>query len=83
MLEPKAVELKPGPIPPSCLGPDGKIRHMTNEEHRQYVESVRRRLIEIAQIPSDPNDPPDEEWMRGIDEMRPHRPLFKLWTTIV
>jgi hypothetical protein len=29
MLEPKAVELKPGPIPPSCLGPDGKIRHMT------------------------------------------------------
>jgi hypothetical protein len=20
---------------------------------------------------------PDEEWMRGIDEMRPHRPLFK------
>jgi hypothetical protein len=24
MLEPNAVELNLGPIPPSCLGPDGK-----------------------------------------------------------
>ena len=77
MLEPGAVEMKLGSIPPSCLGPDGKLRHMTEEEHRQYIESARRRLAEIAQIPGDPNDPPDEEWMRGIDEMRPHRPLFK------
>jgi hypothetical protein len=77
MLEPRAVELKLRSIPQSCLGPDGKLRHMTEEEHRQYIESARRRLAEIAQIPGDPNDPPDEEWMRGIDEMRPHRPLFK------
>jgi hypothetical protein len=77
MLEPKTVELKLGPIPLSFLGTDGKIHHMTEEEHRQYIESARRRLVEITQIPSDPNDPPDEEWMRGIDEMRPHRPFFR------
>ena len=63
MLEPGAVEMKLGSIPRSCLGPDGKLRHMTEEEHRQYIESARRRLAEIAQIPGDPNDPPDEEWM--------------------
>ena len=66
-----------GPLPPSGLGPDGKLLRMTDEEHRQYIESARRRLREIAEIPDGPNDPPDEEWMRGIDEMRPHRPLFK------
>ena len=71
MPEPKAVELKLGPIPASCLGSDGKIRHMTEEEHRQYIESVRRRLVEIAQIPDDPNDPPDEEWMRGEANQTP------------
>jgi hypothetical protein len=77
MLEPKAVESTLGPIPPSCLRPDGKIRHMTEEEHRQYIESVRRRLVEIAQTPADPNDPPYEEWMQAIDERRPHGPLFR------
>jgi hypothetical protein len=50
---------------------------MTEEEHRQYIESARRRLAEIEQILDDPNDPPDEEWMRGIDALRPHRPQFK------
>jgi hypothetical protein len=50
---------------------------MTEEEERQYIDSARRRLKEIAEIPDGPNDPPDEEWMRGIDEMRPHRPLFQ------
>ena len=67
----------PSKFPPSGLGPDGKLRRMTEEEHRRYIESARRRLAEIAEIPNDPDDPPDEEWMRGIDEMRPHRPLFK------
>ena len=40
---------------------------MTEEEHRQYIESALRRIDEIEQIPDDPNDPPEEEWMRGID----------------
>jgi hypothetical protein len=83
-MEPEDLDAKP-PIlkvklessPPSCLGPDEKLKRMTEEEHHQYIESARRRLREIEQIPNEPNDPPDEEWMRGIDEMRPHRPQFR------
>ncbi len=77
MKEPKTVELKLGPLPPSCLGPDGKFREVTEEERRKRLESARRRLREIAEIPNDPDDPPDETWMRAIDELRPHRPVFK------
>jgi hypothetical protein len=76
-MERKILDIRLGPLPPSCRGPDGKLRQMTEEEHRQYIESARRRLTEVEPIPDDPNDPPDEEWMRGIDAMRPHRPLFK------
>jgi hypothetical protein len=50
---------------------------MTEEERRRSLESARRRLSEIAEVPNGPDDPPDEEWMSGIDEMRPHRPLFQ------
>ena len=50
---------------------------MTEEEHRQYIESALRRIDQIEQILDEPNDPPEGEWMRGIDAMRPHRPLFK------
>ena len=76
-MERKAIESKLGPRPPSCLGPDGKFREETEEERKKLLESARRRLREIAKIPNDPNDPPDEEWMRAIDELRPHRPVFK------
>ena len=65
---------KIGPVPPSGLGPDGKPRVMTEEEHREYIESAHRRIDAIEHIPDDPDDPPDEEWMRVIDELRPHRP---------
>jgi len=64
-------------FPASGLGPDGKLRPMTDEEHRQYVESARQRLREVAGVPDGPSDPTDEERMRGNDEMRPHRPLFE------
>jgi hypothetical protein len=77
MKAPETHPIQGENLPPSGLGPDGKLRRMTDEEHRQYIESARRRLREIAEIPDDPNDPPDEVWMRGIDEMRPHRPLFQ------
>jgi len=73
----RIIDRKIGPIPPSGLGLDGKLRAMTEQEHRQYIESALRRIDEIEQIPEDPNDPPDEEWMRAIDELRPHRPVFK------
>jgi hypothetical protein len=71
------IAIKIGPISPSGLGPDGKLRLMTEDEHRQYTESALRRIDEVEQIPDDPNDPPEEEWMRAIDEHRPHRPVFK------
>ena len=77
IMERKNLDLKPGSLPTSCRGPDGKLRQMTEEEHRQYIESALRRIDEIEQIPDNPSDPPEEEWMRGIDQLRPHRPLFK------
>ncbi len=76
-MKPKNLELKSELLPASGLGPDGKLKIETEEERRHRLESARRRLREIAEIPDDPDDPPDEEWMRGIDEMRPHRPVFK------
>ena len=46
------LDRKIGTIPPSGLGPDGKLRVMTEEEHRQYIESALRRIDEIEQIPT-------------------------------
>jgi hypothetical protein len=71
------LDLKSQSMPPSCLGPDGKFKRENEKERRKRLESARQRLLEIAQIPDEPTDPPDEEWMRGIDEMRSHRPLFE------
>jgi hypothetical protein len=64
-------------LPPSCLGPDGKLPRMSDEERRQHLESVRLRLADIEQMTDE--DPPGafEEFMRGLDEGRPHRPMFK------
>jgi hypothetical protein len=77
VMNPLKLDLKPESLPPSCLGPDGKFKPMSEQEHRQYIESALRRLDKIEQMTDD--DPPGafEEFMRGIDEGRPHRPLFK------
>ena len=77
MMNPKSIEWKPGSLPPSGLDPNGKLKLETEHERVQRLESARRRLREIAVMPDDPDDPPDEEWMWGIDELRPHRPVFK------
>jgi hypothetical protein len=68
-----------GPLPPSGLGPDGKIIHMNEEERRAWCEAACRRLSEIAGMTDPEGEPSDsmERMMRGIDEGRPHRPLFK------
>jgi hypothetical protein len=52
---------------------------MTAEERRAWSEAARRRLTEIARMTDDTGEPPDslEQMMRGIDEHRPHRPLFE------
>jgi hypothetical protein len=76
-MDPCKLEVKPESLPPSYFGPDGKFKTLTEEEHRQYIESALQRLDRIEQMTDD--DPPGafEEFMRGIDEGRPHRPLFK------
>ncbi len=76
-MERSILDRKIGPIPTSGLGPDGKLKLESEEERRLRLESARRRLREIAEIPNGPDDPPDEEWMRAIDALRPHRPVFK------
>jgi hypothetical protein len=77
MMKPEPIESMPGPLPISGLDPNGKLKLETEHERRQRLESARRRLREIVDIPDGPDDPPDEDWMRGIDELRPHRPVFK------
>jgi len=77
IMKPETTSTLVGALPPSGLGPDGKILRLSDEEWRERRESARRRLAEIALIPDGPDDPPDEVWMRGIDELRPHRPVFK------
>ena len=63
-MKTKILDLKSESLPPSCLGPDGKFKREGEEDRRKRLESARQRLREIAQIPNEPNDPPDEEWMR-------------------
>ena len=50
------TDASPRPLPPSCLGPDGKLPRLNDEERRQHLESVRRRLAEIEDMTDD--DPP-------------------------
>jgi hypothetical protein len=71
------LDKKIGPIPRSGLGPDGKLRVMTEEEHRHYIKSALRRIDEVERVLDNPDDPPEDEWTRAIDELRPHRPVFK------
>ena len=50
MIKPRSEHLKLGPLPPSCLGPDGKFRPETDKDRQKRLESARRRLREIAEI---------------------------------
>jgi hypothetical protein len=76
-MQMKRLDRKPEALPPSRLGPDGKFKGEGQEEQRHRLGSTHQRLREIAELPNESDDSPDEEWMRGIDEMRPHRPLFE------
>jgi hypothetical protein len=68
-----------GQLPPSALGPDGKFNPKTDEERKAWCEAARQRLKEVALMTDEEGEPPDamEQMMRGINECRPHRPLFK------
>lgn len=61
------------------VDPDtGQLRPQTDQERQARAEALRRAFDEIGAI-TDETDT-DEIWrdvMRGIDENRPHRPLFE------
>ena len=63
-METEPITLRPPTLPPSCLGPDGKLRLESEEERRNRLESVRKRLAEVEQMTDE--DPPGafEEFMR-------------------
>ena len=68
-----------GPIPafgPIRLDDEGRIV-ITDEEIEARADAIIRMLRVHRSRPD--RDPPgsDEEFMRGIDENRPERPLFK------
>lgn len=74
--KPKILQIDPDSLPKSCLGPDGKIKIENEAERRRRLEEARAVLKRIAEIPNEPGDPPDEVWMRNMDESRPDRPPF-------
>ena len=76
-MMPNAPRPEQSKLPPSGLGPDGKLRPMTDEERRVHIESARQRLAEIADMTDDDPSGAFEEFMRNVDESRPHRPLFE------
>ena len=68
-----------GPIPmfgPAVLDEHGRLV-MSDDERRARSAAGLRALLALAELPD--TDPPgtDELVMRGIDEGRPHRPLFE------
>ena len=71
-------------IAPTSTGPGsvdaatGRLRPLTDQERKARSEALSQALDEIAGM-TDETDT-DEVWrdvMRGIDESRPHRPLFE------
>lgn len=64
-------------FPPLQRAPGGGFVPISEEEQRARSDALRRTLRALDKLPDD--DPPElwREVMRGIDEGRPHRPLFE------
>ena len=78
--EPPAMAIAPSTVSPhrSVDTATGRLRTLTDQERRTRTEALGRALDEIAGM-TDETDT-DEVWrgvLRGIDEARPHRPLFE------
>jgi hypothetical protein len=73
------MAIVPTPARPGAVDPaTGRLQPLTDQERRARSEALGRVLDEIAGM-TDETDT-DEVWrdvMRGIDESRPHRPLFE------
>ena len=56
----------------------GRLRPLTHQERRSRSESLGRALDEIAGMTDETDsDEVSRDVTRGIDEGRPHRPLFE------
>lgn len=73
------MAIAPTPAPPHGVDPEtGRLLALTVEQRQARSESLARALDQIEQL-TDATDT-DAVWsdvMRGIDESRPHRPLFE------
>ncbi len=79
-LDPRlaACLAEPQPIPVSSVDASGRLKPMSPEEQRARAAAVCRMLDEIQSI-TDATDTDEmwEEFTRGINAARPHRPLFR------
>ena len=73
------MAIAPSPVPPAAVDLEtGRLRPQTETERRARSAALVRALDDLDRI-GDETDT-DERWaevFRGIDEGRPHRPLFQ------
>jgi hypothetical protein len=73
------MAIAPTPARPGAVDTaTGRLQPLTDQERRARSEALGRALDEIAGMIDETDT--DEVWrdvMRGIDESRPHRPLFE------
>jgi len=76
--EPQGMAIAPTPTQPDTIdSATGRLLPLTDEQRRARSEALRRALDDVEAM-AGPDDTDDawREVMRGVDEGRPHRPLF-------
>ncbi len=76
---PRSVPLPPADdLPNSAVDASGRLLPVTPEEQRARARTLAEALGEMEAVAGEGDD--DATWadvFRGIDEARPHRPLFE------